>query len=107
MPRFTRREQRTAPEATQEGRGQGVPYAAPGAEPEEGVNPELAALLLTGAQDAPLVGAFRTGSEPERPRIGRNEIARATEILTEYKQGKTMLENRVIEDELWWELRHW
>ena len=107
MPRFTRREQRTAPEATQEGRGQGVPYAAPGAEPEEGVNPELAALLLTGAQDAPLVGAFRTGAEPERPRIGRNEIARATEILTEYKQGKTMLENRVIEDELWWELRHW
>lgn len=107
MPRFTRREQRAAPEATQEGRGQGVPYAAPGAEPEEGVNPELAALLLTGAQDAPLVGAFRTGSEPERPRIGQKEIARATEILTEYKQGKTMLENRVIEDELWWELRHW
>ena len=107
MPRFTRREQRAAPEATQEGRGQGVPYAAPGAEPEEGVNPELAALLLSGAQDAPLVGAFRTGAEPERPRIGQKEIARAAEILTEYKQGKTMLENRVIEDELWWELRHW
>ena len=107
MPRFTRREQRTAPEATQEGRGQGVPYAAPGAEPEEGVNPELAALLLSGAQDAPLVGAFRTGAEPERPRIGQKEIARAAEILTEYKQGKTMLERRVIEDELWWELRHW
>ena len=40
-------------------------------------------------------------------RIGKKEIAEATAELTKYKQGKEALENRVVEDELWWELRHW
>lgn len=35
------------------------------------------------------------------------QIARATELLTKYKQGKQNLESRIVEDELWWELRHW
>ena len=43
----------------------------------------------------------------DRPRIGRDELARAAEILTEYKRGKANLERRIVEDELWWELRHW
>lgn len=43
----------------------------------------------------------------ERPRIGREEIARAVEILGEYKRGKANLEKRIVDDELWWELRHW
>ncbi len=41
------------------------------------------------------------------PVIGEKEIARAVEILAEYKRGKAALENRVVQDELWWELRHW
>ena len=60
---------------------------------EEPVSPELAAMLLTTPSD--------------RPRIGEKELARAVEVLTEYKQGKANLERRVVEDELWWELRHW
>lgn len=43
----------------------------------------------------------------DRPRIGREEISRAVEILSEYKAGKANLERRIVEDELWWELRHW
>lgn len=39
--------------------------------------------------------------------IGIDEIRKATEILNKYKQGKANLENRLVEDELWWELRHW
>ena len=39
--------------------------------------------------------------------IGKKEIGRAIELLTQYKQGKANLENRVVDDELWWELRHW
>lgn len=39
--------------------------------------------------------------------IGKEEIAKAVEILTKYKSGKSNLEKRLIEDELWWELRHW
>ncbi|PWL46853.1 MAG: hypothetical protein DBY45_01855 [Clostridiales bacterium] len=41
------------------------------------------------------------------PRIGKEEIQKAAEILTKYKQGKANLESRIVEDELWWELRHW
>lgn len=40
-------------------------------------------------------------------RIGKTEILEAASILQKYKDGKANLENRVIEDELWWELRHW
>ena len=54
------------------------------------VSPEWAAERLRGGQA-----------------IGQKEIARATEILTRYKQGKANLEERIVQDELWWELRHW
>ena len=42
-----------------------------------------------------------------KPRIGEEEVARAIEILNRYKQGKRNLEERIVQDELWWELRHW
>lgn len=44
-------------------------------------------------------------SNPQR--IGKEEIAKATSILQEYKRGKANLERKVIENELWWKLRHW
>ena len=40
-------------------------------------------------------------------KIGEKEIAEAASILEEYKAGKASLERRVIDDELWWKLRHW
>lgn len=39
--------------------------------------------------------------------IGREEIARARELLQEYKDGKTNLERRIVENEKWYQLRHW
>lgn len=39
--------------------------------------------------------------------IGKKEIQEATQILTRYKDGKANFERRIVEDELWWELRHW
>ena len=65
----------------------------PGVPGQEGVEPELAAMLLRG--------------EVGKPPIGKEEIAKAAELLSRYKDGKKMLESRVVEDELWWELRHW
>ena len=57
---------------------------------------------------AALEGAEETGGpEEDGPPIGEKEIAEAAEILTRYKQGKANLEARIVEDELWWELRHW
>ncbi|MBO7670131.1 MAG: hypothetical protein J6S60_06030 [Oscillospiraceae bacterium] len=54
----------------------------------------------------PLIGAARNQPEPEMP-VGKKQIDEATETLRKYKAGKSMLEQRVVEDELWWELRHW
>ena len=53
-----------------------------------------------------LVGALRTEPEAVQP-IGQREIQEAADILTRYKQGKANLESRIVEDELWWEGRHW
>ncbi len=39
--------------------------------------------------------------------IGQKEVNEAAEILMKYKQGKAVLENRIVEEERWWKLRHW
>lgn len=62
--------------------------------------------ILTGGNTTPLVGALQNG-RPDARRIGKDEIREAAETLSEYKQGKANLELRVVEDELWYKLRHW
>lgn len=39
--------------------------------------------------------------------IGEKEIKEAGDILAKYKSGKSNLDRRIVEDEEWWELRHW
>ena len=39
--------------------------------------------------------------------IGEAQVKEADEILRKYKQGKANLEKRIIENELWYKLRHW
>lgn len=51
------------------------------------------------------VGAARNEPTPALP-IGEKEISEAADILKKYKAGKSMLEQRVIDDEIWWEIRH-
>lgn len=88
--------------------GQQAVNGVPGVQPRDTIDPQVAAALLTANQNAPLVGAFRMGggSGTEKP-IGKEEIAHAIDTLTRYKQGKANLEERIVQDELWWELRHW
>lgn len=40
-------------------------------------------------------------------KITDKEIKKAVETLQTYKQGKAFLENRLIQDEQWYKLRHW
>ena len=65
----------------------------PGVQPGMNMPPEMAAMLL-----------MRKDSEQV---IGPEEIRKASEILRKYKEGKTNLEHRSVDDDLWWELRHW
>lgn len=39
--------------------------------------------------------------------IGEEEIDRARQTLQEYKRGKANLEQRIIDNERWYQLRHW
>lgn len=43
----------------------------------------------------------------QKRKIGESEIALACEVLRDYKNAKSSLESRIVEDEQWWKLRHW
>lgn len=42
-----------------------------------------------------------------KPVIGPDEVREAMQTLREYKAGKANFEQRIIENEQWWKLRHW
>ena len=42
-----------------------------------------------------------------KPKIGTEEIRRASEILRKYKEGKQTLEKKIIANEQFWKLRQW
>lgn len=46
------------------------------------------------------------GRQPA-PKIRTEDVRRARTILEKYRQGKQNLENRIIENEKWFRLRHW
>lgn len=39
--------------------------------------------------------------------IGEDEVAKALELLKKYKESKTSLESRIIDNEQWFKMRHW
>lgn len=45
--------------------------------------------------------------EPQRPKIGTEEVRRAADILRRYHAGKRQLDQRIIDNEQFWKLRHW
>ena len=65
----------------------------PGVDASDQVNPEESGAMLTRNRSQQM--------------IGQKEIAEAATILQKYKEGKANLENRIVQDEMWWELRHW
>ena len=47
------------------------------------------------------------GPKPAAQVIGREEILKAQQTLNKYKEGKANLEQRIVENEQWFKLRHW
>lgn len=39
--------------------------------------------------------------------IGEKEVAKAQTLLMEYQRGKQSLDERIVDEEKWWRLRHW
>lgn len=45
--------------------------------------------------------------QPGSVKITDEDVKKAAAVLKKYKESKKNLEDRIIEDEQWWELRHW
>ena len=43
----------------------------------------------------------------DKPPIGAEEVARAEQILQKYKVGKAALDQRIVDNELWFRMGHW
>ena len=52
-----------------------------------------------------VMGAVPTEVAPGA--IDKKAVEKAAEILKKYKDGKQKLEDRIVEEEQWWKLRHW
>ena len=48
-----------------------------------------------------------TVADQGRQPINKKVIAKAVDTLSKYKDGKRKLEDRIVEEEQWWKLRHW
>ena len=57
-----------------------------------------------------LMGKAQTEETAEAPSvevIDKKAVQQAAETLKKYKDGKRKLEDRIVEEEQWWKLRHW
>ena len=58
-------------------------------------------------QEGEMITKPQLEQEQSRPKITSKEVAQARETLMKYKEGKKNLENKIVENEQWWKLRHW
>jgi hypothetical protein len=72
---------------------------------EQNVYPAPAGAQTAGANTATGMAAAPEG--PLRSAIGAEEVRRAAQILKRYHRGKQRLEQRIIDNEQFWKLRHW
>lgn len=70
-----------------------IPFTRPGAPGVQapGMSAGVEAMLLTQGV----------------PTITDKDVRDASEVLRRYKDGKANLEERIVQDELWWQQRHW
>lgn len=50
---------------------------------------------------------FKGKESSSKRKIDESEIALAAQVLRQYKEAKSSLEARIVDDEQWWKLRHW
>jgi hypothetical protein len=54
-----------------------------------------------------MVGGVMNGFKALAQVIGREQVQAANQTLQRYKEGKANLENKIVENEQWYKLRHW
>ncbi len=66
----------------------------------------LAAQRLMG-RNRPQEGTPSEVTEPAKAVIDKKAVEKAAQTLKDYKNAKSNLESRIVEEERWWKLRHW
>ena len=67
----------------------------------------MAAQKLMGRGQPESVTAEAPNEQATTETIDKKAIQKAAETLKKYKDGKRKLEDRIVEEEQWWKLRHW
>jgi len=86
-----------------------IPREAPGGEPLHSMT-EIGGVDSSPATEAlnnPAMFQKESSGVGTQGVIGSQEVTEAFAILEKYKAGKANLENKIIENEKWWKLRHW
>ena len=63
--------------------------------------------MRQGSLPSPAIAGVQDGFSALAARIGVEQIREANNTLQKYKQGKANLEQRIIDNEQWYKLRHW
>lgn len=58
-------------------------------------------------QEGEMIAKPTLQEEKAMPKITSKEVAQARDTLMKYKAGKKNLEDKIVENEQWWKLRHW
>ena len=58
-------------------------------------------------QEGEMIAKPTLQEEKTMPKITSKEVAQARDTLMKYKAGKKNLEDKIVENEQWWKLRHW
>ena len=66
--------------------------------------PEAMQKLMGKAQPEEVMGNV---ADEGMKAIDKKAVAKAADTLKKYKDGKRKLEERIVEEEQWWKLRHW
>lgn len=61
----------------------------------------------TVIEPKPDVSVQQTSADVQQKKIGEAEIRKANEIFQKYRKGKKHLEEKIVENEQFWKLRHW
>lgn len=101
---FSKMENTTPSLEEQIARRQSAPHPTPQSEAQKMLSGQQGNGILYGKQPADgAVNGFRVLKQA----IGREQILSAQMTLQRYKEGKANLENRIVENEQWYKLRHW
>lgn len=74
------------------------------------ITPEQAMLRERASKEIEMLEKNKIAKEMQAmqpKKIGTEQVRRASEILRKYKEGKKMLENKIIANEEFWKLRQW